>query len=293
MKCESPHSLAGSVPNSFGESGLEFLRTWQSYWLSYFSCRDALSLSFFVSPFTFTSLFLAFHPLLQTSLVNRPSLSICLSLSLFLTITLSITLMASYRRQLTSTDLRVRLRSLLTKKAVMRNCLRDAAWGKIKGREGDKERWQGLKEENDERGGLREGGWTRAPELPTFYLKLRGVIAELASWLASWLTGNLRAFTKKLDTSGMAPHFDTWPTFIGLRNWSPRACLVLARLPFPSPSFCPLVILTLPLPLLALFFRDPSSSTPQKVHKNTLTICNRWRLTYESYIITVSNIKER
>jgi len=29
------------------------------------------------------------------------------------------------------------------------------------------------------------------------------------SWLAGWLTSNLRAFTKKLDTSGMAPHFDT------------------------------------------------------------------------------------
>lgn len=24
----------------------------------------------------------------------------------------------------------------------------------------------------------------------------------------------------------MAPHFDTWPTFIGLRNWSSRACPV-------------------------------------------------------------------
>lgn len=145
MKCESPHSLAGSVPNSFGESGLEFLRTWQSYWLSYFSCRDAFSLAFFVSPFTSTSLFLAFHPLLQTFLVNRPSLSICLSLSL--TITLAITLIASYRRQLTTSDLRVRLRSLFTKKAVMRYCLRDAGRGKIKGGDGDKERWQGLKEE--------------------------------------------------------------------------------------------------------------------------------------------------
>lgn len=26
----------------------------------------------------------------------------------------------------------------------------------------------------------------------------------------------------------MAPHFDTWPTFIGLRNWSSRACPVCA-----------------------------------------------------------------
>lgn len=128
----------------------------------------------------------------------------------------------------------------------------------VKGRERDKERWQGLKEEVMN-GALREGGWTRTSELPTFYLKLRGVIVQLASWL----TGNLRAFTKKLDTSGMAPHFDTWPTFIGLRNWSPRAGFVLARLPFSSPSFCPFLILA--LLLLALFFYNLFCQ-PQKYH---------------------------
>lgn len=120
-------------------------------------CLTSLAVTLFLSLFLSFSLPLlaplSFFSSPSTILSCKPTLSIYLSLSLLLLNPL----MASYRRRLTTSDLHVRLRSS-SKKLGVRNCLRDARReGELKGREEDKERWQGSKEETMN-GRLWEGG---------------------------------------------------------------------------------------------------------------------------------------